>query len=170
MRTIFFVAFAANVLLWLLSLVVLPDQVAVHFGRGGVPDSWASKEWNALVFVLLEIPLFLLLWYAPSLPLGLPPRFVSVPNKDYWLRKENQPAFKQKMQHLMAQFGTAFFLFFFCVGVLTLQANLSEPVRLNEQAFFPVLVLFLVYTVVWSIGLIRSFRVPEESVSDHWQE
>lgn len=161
MRLLFCAMFAANVLLWLVSLVILPDQVAVHFGHGGMPDSWASKEWNALVFVLLEIPLFLLLWYAPSLPLGLPPRFVSVPNKQYWLREENQPAFKQKMQYLMAQFGTAFFLFFFCIGVLTLQANLSEPVRLNERAFFPALFLFLVYTVVWSIGLIRSFRVPE---------
>ena len=165
MRTLFFVVFLANVVMWLVSLLVLPDQVAVHFGRGGVPDSWASKEWNALILVLLETPLFLLLWYAPSLPLGLPPRFVSLPHKDYWLRKEHRPAFKQKMQHLMAQFGTAFFLFFFCIGVLTLQANLSKPVRLNEQAFFPVLVLFLVYTVVWSIGLVRSFRVPEEGES-----
>ena len=165
MRTVFRVVFVANVLLWLVSLVVLPDQVAVHFGRGGVPDSWASREWNALVFVLLEAPLFLLLWYAPSLPLGFPPRFVSLPNKEYWLREENQPAFKQKMQHLMAQFGTAFFLFFFYIGVLTVQANLSQPVRLNERAFLPVLVLFLVYTVVLSIGLIRAFRVPEEGES-----
>ena len=66
MRTLFCLTFGANVLLWLVSLVVLPDQVAVHFGRGGVPDSWASKEWNALVFVLMEIPLFLLFWYALS--------------------------------------------------------------------------------------------------------
>ena len=48
------------------------------------------------------------------------------------------------------------------MGVLTVQANLSQPVRLNEGAFFPGLVLFLVYTVVWSIGLIRSFRVPDD--------
>jgi len=162
MRIIFLVVFAANALLWLVSLVVLPDQVAVHFGRGGVPDSWASKEWNALIFVLLEMPLFLLFWYAPSLPLGIPPRFVSVPNKDYWLREENRPAFKRRFQDPMSRFGTAFFLFFFSIGVLTVQANLSQPVRLNERAFFPALVLFLVYTVVWSIGLIKAFRVPED--------
>lgn len=160
MRTIFCIVFAANVLLWMVSLVVLPDQVAVHFGRGGVPDSWASKEWNALVFVLLETPLFLLFWFAPSLPLGLPPRYVSVPNKDYWLREENRPAFKQKMEHLTARFGAAFFLFFFVIGLLTVEANLSEPVRLNEKAFVPAVVLFLSYTVVWTIGLFRAFRVP----------
>lgn len=162
MRIIFLVVFAANALLWLVSLAVLPDQVAVHFGRGGVPDSWASKEWNALVFVLLETPLFLLFWFAPALPLGIPPRFVSVPNKDYWLRDENRPAFKRTFQRLMDRFGTAFFLFFFCIGVLTLQANLSQPVRLNERGFFLALVLFLGYTAVWTIGLFRAFRVPDD--------
>ena len=166
MRIIFCLAFAANVLLWLVSLVILPDQVAVHFGRCGVPDSWASKEWNALVFVLTELPLFLLFWYAPSLPLGIPPRFVSVPNKDYWLREENRPAFKRTFQHLMDRFGTAFFLFFFCIGVLTLQANLSQPVRLNERPFSLALVLFLGYTAVWTIGLFRAFRVPGDGGFD----
>jgi uncharacterized membrane protein len=161
MRTIFFVVFAANVLLMLVSLVILPDQVAIHFGRGGCPDSWASKEMNALVFLVLETPLFLLLWFGPSLPLGVPKRFVSLPNKEYWLREENLPAFRQKMEYLMAQFGVAFFLFFFFTGLLTVQANLSEPVRLNEKAFVPVVVLFLVYTVVWTIGLFRSFRIPK---------
>jgi uncharacterized membrane protein len=161
MRTIFFVVFAANVLLMLVSLAILPDRVAIHFGRGGCPDSWASKEINALVFLVLETPMFLLLWFGPSLPLGVPKRFVSLPNKEYWLQEENLPAFKQKMEHLMAQFGAAFFLFFFFTGLLTVQANLSEPVRLNEKAFVPVVVLFLVYTVVWTIGLLRAFRVPD---------
>ena len=161
MRTIFFVAFAANVVLMLVSLVILPDQVAIHFGAGGCPDSWASKEMNALVFLVLETPMFLLLWFGPSLPLGVPKRFVSLPNKEYWLKEENLPAFKQKMEHLMAQFGAAFFLFFFFIGLLTVEANLSQPVRLNEKAFAPIVVMFLAYTVVWTIGLFRAFRVPD---------
>jgi uncharacterized membrane protein len=160
MRTLFCIAFAANVLLMLVSLAILPDQVAVHFGRGGVPDSCASKETNALLFIVLEIPLFLLFWLAPSLPFVLPERFVNVPNREYWLRDENRPAFRRKLQRLMAQFGTAFFLFFFCIELLTIEANLSQPVRLKEELFLPVLILFLGYTVVWSVGLIRCFRVP----------
>jgi hypothetical protein len=113
------------------------------------------------VFLVLETPLFLLLWFGPSLPLGVPKRFVSLPNKEYWLREENRPALRQKLEHLMAQFGAAFFLFFFFTGLLTIEANLSDPVRLNEKAFVPILVLFLVYTVVWTIGLFRVFRVPD---------
>ena len=162
MRTLLAIVFAANVWLMLVSLAVLPDRVAIHFGPGGTPDSWASKELNALVFLVLETPLFLLFWFAPSLPLGLPPRFVSVPNKEYWLREENRPSFKRKFQNLMAQFGTAFFLFFFCIGLLTVQANLSHPVRLKEGVFLTVLILFLGYTVAWTIGLFRSLRIPRE--------
>ena len=165
MRTILCLVFAANVLLVVVSLAILPDHVAVHFGRGGVADSWASKEWNATIFIVLETVLFLLFWFAPLLPLGVPPRFVNVPNKDYWLREENRPAFRRRFQQLMDRFGTAFFLFFLLIGVLTIQANISQPVRLNERAFLMALVLFLGYTAVWTFRLFRSFRVPEEGES-----
>jgi hypothetical protein len=162
MRTIFCLVFVANVLLMAGSLAVLPDQVAVHFGRGGMPDSWASKEWNAILFILLETVLFLFFWFAPLLPFGAPPRWVNLPNKHHWLREENRPAFKRKFQNLMDRFGIAFFLFFLLIGVLAIQANLSQPVRLNEEAFLLGLGLFLGYTVLWTVGLFRAFRVPEK--------
>ena len=41
------VVFVANLILMAVSLAVQPDQVAIHFGGGGQPDSWASKEFNA---------------------------------------------------------------------------------------------------------------------------
>ena len=160
MRTLFFLVFAANVLLILVSLAVLPDKVAIHFGSGGVPDSWASKEWNAILFLLVQAFFFPLLWFAPSLALRLPTRWINLPNKGYWLRAENRPALKRKLETLTARFGTAFFLFFFCAGLLTVQANLSQPVRLNERALLLLVLLFLLYTIFWSIGLIRSFRAP----------
>lgn len=61
----------------------------------------------------------------------------------------------------MARFGSAFFLFFFCTGMLTIEANLSQPVRLNEKVFVPILIMFLGYTALWTIGLFRAFRAPE---------
>ena len=161
MKTFFFVAFAANVILTLVSLSVLPDQVAINFGPGGAPNSWASKEVHALIMLAIEVPLFLLLLYAPSLTMKFPQRFVNLPNKEYWLKQENRPALRRKLESLMNRFGTALFLFLFCIGFLTLHANLSAPARLNERAFFPVLVLFLGYTVFWCVRLFRSFRVPE---------
>ena len=58
MRAICYVVFTANVLLMVVSLAILPDQVAIHFGRGGAPDSWASKEVNVLAAVYFS-PAFL---------------------------------------------------------------------------------------------------------------
>jgi len=162
MRTIFLIAFGANVVLTLAALAVLPDQVAIHFRLGGEADSWASKELHAIFFLVLEVYLFLVLWYAPSLTMKIPSRFISLPNKEYWLREENRPALGQKLQSAMVQFGTALYLFLFIVGLLTLQANLSQPVRLNEKAFLPALVLFLGYTAAWCISLFRAFRIPGE--------
>ena len=161
MKTLFMLAFAANVVLTLVSLCVLPNQVAINFGPGGAPNSWASKEVHSLIMLAVEVPLFLLLLYAPSLTMKFPPRFVNLPNKEYWLRQENRPALRRKLGSLMNRFGTALYVFLFCIGSLTLLANLSEPVRLNERAFFPVLVLFLGYTVFWCIRLFKSFRVPD---------
>ena len=58
MRAAFILTFLANVALTLGSLVILPSRVAIHFGSGGVPDSWAPSVWNALAFVGIEAVLF----------------------------------------------------------------------------------------------------------------
>jgi hypothetical protein len=57
------------------------------------------------------------------------------------------------------QFGAAIFLFLLLTGLLTIHANLCDPVRLDERLFLPVLVLFLGYTVVWCIVFFRRFRL-----------
>jgi len=48
------------------------------------------------------------------------------------------------------------------VELLAIEANLSQPVRINEKLFFSALILFLLYTVYWCIKLFRSFRRPRE--------
>jgi hypothetical protein len=62
----------------------------------------------------------------------------------------------------MWEFGIALFLFLFVVELLAIEANLSQPVRINEKLFFSALILFLLYTVYWCIKLFRSFRRPRE--------
>ena len=143
-------------------------SVTAHFwsgwieaGWGGKPDSWASREVNALILLATEIPLFLLLMFMPPLTLRFPPKLINLPHKEYWLRQENRAVLKAKLGRLMAQFGTALFLFLMCTIGLTLHANLSDPVQLHEGAFLLALILFLGYTAVWCIGLFRAFRIPK---------
>ncbi|MEN8007860.1 MAG: DUF1648 domain-containing protein, partial [Candidatus Krumholzibacteriota bacterium] len=153
--------FAANIILTAISLAVLPDQVAIHFAGGGRPDSWASKEFHTAIFLVLEVPFFLMFYYAAVLPLGVSRKFLNLPNKDYWLREENLVALQRKFGYYMAEFGVAIFTFFFCITLLTIQANLSEPVILNHVWFMGVFITFMIYTLWWLVRLIQGFRVPE---------
>jgi uncharacterized protein (DUF58 family) len=66
---------------------------------------------------------------------------------------------------LMWEFGTGLFLFLFVVELLAIEANLSQPVRLNEKLFLLALIFFLLYTLYWCIRLFRAFRLPREMES-----
>jgi uncharacterized membrane protein len=163
-RKLLIIAFVANLILTAVSLAILPDQVAIHFGGGGLPDSWASKESNAAIFLVLEVPFFLLFYYASVMTLGVPRKFLNLPNKDYWLREENLVLFQRKFSYAMAEFGVAIFIFFFCINGLSLLANLSDPVQLNHAAVLAALVIYLSYVMWWLVKLVRSLQVPKGGV------
>jgi uncharacterized membrane protein len=154
------VVFVANLVLMVVSLAILPDRVAIHFGGGGHPDSWATKEFNAAIFLVLEVPFFLLFFYSSRLTLGFPRKLLNVPNKEYWLQEGNLALFQQKFGRFMAEFGVAIFVFFFCISTLAIQANLSEPVQLNETWFMTVFTTYILYTLWWLVRLVQGLRVP----------
>jgi uncharacterized membrane protein len=161
MKKTFLTVFILAILFNILSYVILPDRVAIHFSLGGRADGWASKEINLLFFLGLYLLMFLLFWYSPSLLMNTPKKWINLPNKSFWLAEENKPAAIQKIESLMWKLGSAFFIFFFIISALTLDANLSNPVKFNESLFFIFLAIFLIYTVYWCIKLFQSFRLPQ---------
>jgi uncharacterized membrane protein len=163
MRNAFIASFLANLILALVSLVILPDQVAIHFGPGGTPDGWATNLASTLIMLGIHILVFCSLYFSPRLFTAVPSKWISLPNRDYWLRPEHRSEATARFSHHIWQFGSALFLFMFFAGLLTLKANLSDPVRLNERLFLIALVIFLAYTVYWTVALLRAFRVPEDS-------
>ncbi len=162
MKKILALTFLANVILAVLMLFTLPSRVAIHFVAGGMPDSWTDREAFVLLILAIELPLFILFLLAPSLNLKVSPRWTNIPNKDYWLKEENRPELKKKLAVLMAEFGCAFFLLFFVLEILTLDANLADPVRLKEGYFFPVFIAFMAYAVYWALKFVLSFRRPKQ--------
>jgi uncharacterized membrane protein len=161
MRHAFVASFLANVTLALTSLVILPDRVAIHFGLGGAPDGWGSSLTSTLMMLGIHILVFCLLYFSPRLLTEVPSKWVSLPNRDYWLRPENRAQAVEKFRHRMWQFGTALFLFMFFASLLTIRANLSDPVRLDERLFLTGLAIFLAYAVSWTVALLRAFRIPD---------
>lgn len=162
MRRLFILIFVANIVLSLVSLALLPPRVAIHFGFGGIADNWAPSYVNTLFFIGTNTFLFFLLYFTPGLVFMFPTRWINLPNKDYWLRSENKSRTVEMFSSFMWGFGTALFLFLFAAQLLTIQANLSQPVKLNEKLFLSALILFILYTVYWCVKLFRAFRLPRE--------
>jgi hypothetical protein len=162
MKAAFIAAFALNLLLLLVGYFALPDTVAMRFSLDGTPDSWASKEVNMLLMLAFEVPLFFLLLYAPTLVFRVPRWLVNLPHKDYWLSEERKAVTQAKMTTHIYEFGIALYFFLACAGGLTLQANLSEPVQLDEKTLLLALGVFLVFTVYWIVKFYRVFRPPRD--------
>lgn len=162
MQAALIVSFLANLVLSLVSLAILPETVAIHFGSGGAPDGWASSAASTLLMLGMNTFLFCSLYFSPKLVEKAPSKWISLPNRDYWLTPERRPRAVAMLSESMWQFGTLFFLFMFFVGLLSLRANLSNPVRLNETALLTALVIFLGYTLYWTVALVQVFRLPKK--------
>ncbi len=162
MRVILILIFTGNVVLSILSLVILPPRVAIHFGINGMADGWGPSYSSALLFLATNVLFFFTIYLSPRLIFMFSPKWINLPNKGYWMRAENKAQTNAKFSSLMWEFGAAFFLFFFVVELLVIQANLSQPVKLDQKLFLSALILFLIYSVYWCIKLYRDFRLPQE--------
>ena len=162
MRNLFIICFIANLVLTVVVLIVGPETMAVHFGGGGEPNGWASAKVNALVMTGVDGLLFAIFFYVPFLMRITPDRWVNLPNKDYWLRDGNRARAISMLCDEMYKLGVIMFAFMFIVGLLVLQANLSDPVLLREDLFWPPFIFIMVYTLYWTVSIYRIFRVPKE--------
>lgn len=148
----------------------LPDQVASHFGGGGVADGWMSKQGFAAFSIVFPIAMATLLTgiqASISLLGRMPASMVNVPNRWYWLapeRKEETIAFLAgRTSRFMLVTGVATTGLMGAVTLRAMEANLQPEPRLT--GFWPVLVVYLAVIVGGSvrlmIGMRRKFgRVP----------
>lgn len=163
MRTLFILTFIANVVVTLISLAVLPSRVAIHYGADGMANGWAPNYVNALLMTGTHVLLFCSLYFGHRLALLFPPKWISLPNKEYWLSPANKSRTIEKIQGFMWRFGVAMFLFLLIGGLLSLQANMAKPVRLDQRVLLPALGAFIVYIIWWTIVFFRAFRIPGQS-------
>ena len=98
MRIFFLVTFVANIVLTLVSWVILPDTVAIHFRHDGMPDGWSPVWFHVLIFLGMQLVLFVTIYFGSRLSLGLHSRWANLPNKNYWLREENLPKAQEMVQ------------------------------------------------------------------------
>jgi hypothetical protein len=83
---------------------------------------------------------------------------INLPNRDYWLAPERRALALAKVQAFSVGFGNAMLLFLLLVFRDVLRANLLEVPHLTMRIWF-LLVLLAVFSIVWTVRLMRSFRV-----------
>lgn len=164
MRTAFIVSFVVNLILTVIALVSCSSIVAIHFGAGGEPNGWAPAYVNALIMSGVNVLIFVSFFFTPYLIHITPPRWINLPNKQYWLKEENRGKMESILASQLYQFGTLTFILMFIVGLLALQANLSTPVRFREDLFWWPFGLYMAYSVYWTVKIILAFRIPKEKI------
>lgn len=143
----------------------LPDKVAIHFGKAGHPDSWASNEANLTINISLYILLVALFIVIPLILKIFPTRFISLPNKEYWLAEVRRNTTIDWVSKFLNLFGTILIIFFLILGHLNFRANMSNPVVLNENAVWSIVGCFLILTIVWLIVFYRNLKMLNQANS-----
>jgi len=161
-RTVLNTVFLVTVLFSLISWLVLPDNVAIHFSASGVPDSWVSRGFHIVMYTVLMAVLYASFAFAPRIFDGVPKKYISLPNSKYWLLDENLPEAVRRMSRLMYSFGAATGLLMLGVLILIIKANLSDPVALHGGISWVLLISYFAYTAWWLVRVFTAFRIPKE--------
>ncbi|HEC13140.1 MAG TPA: hypothetical protein ENI80_07800 [Acidiferrobacteraceae bacterium] len=142
----------------------LPDYVAVNFGDGGVPNAWHKKDANVVIgglSLIVNTVVFLLM---PVIFSRFPVRLISFPKREYWLAEERKAQSIRSMSAWMQFFGVFTNCFIIAVTHLVFMANISDPVRLNNDHFFSMIGLYVLVLVVWLKLLYGKFnKIPPQS-------
>jgi hypothetical protein len=88
------------------------------------------------------------------------PERLNLPNKEYWLAPERRDETFAFFRRRFAWYSCALLLILVLAMGLAIQANFSSPPRLPTGRILTIIVGFLLFNLVWVIGLIRHFSAP----------
>ncbi len=151
---------AAAALLVIGSSRYLPATVASHFGAGGNPNGFMSRDAYLAVMLALVVFVPLVMSVAPARALRDPDARINLPNRDYWLAPERREQTIQALLGQMRWFAAAVLVFLCYANVLVVRANALAPPRLNGAALGLGVLLLLSSLAAWALLLIARFRRP----------
>lgn len=134
---------------------LLPDRVASHFGASGRPDAWSSKQSFVEIYLFAVAVVALLFSGIGSLLRRTPSHMINLPNRDYWMAPARA---EETIDFLSQQFlwvGSATLLLLLDIFHQAFMVHLARAGGLEHAVVS--LVLYVVFTAIWSIGLIRKF-------------
>lgn len=138
----------------------LPAEVASHFNGSGHADATMSSGAYLTVMAVLANGVPVLTWRLQHRAARL--GRVNIPHREFWLAPERRAETLRFMsRHAMAM-SLALLVLLVSVHLLVVKAHLAGEVRpvLDMHAFFAVLWVFVVFSLLWIAGMFRRFRSP----------
>ena len=141
----------------------LPEQVPSHFDAHGVVDGWMSRDafvgTMATVYAMTGGLFLVLVQFLPRLPTGV----VNLPNRAYWLAPERRTASLAELARRLSRIGAVTVVLI--IGLVQETILVARGERQTLDAFVLVMAVYGVFTVVWSIALVRRFGRPPSDTS-----
>lgn len=134
----------------------LPDTVASHFNAYGEADSWSSKD-SFITFQILITFLMILLFGLLALMIPkMPQSLINLPNKKYWLNKENREQTFETVRSNLLLLGSITICFLILIFYESLTANISGTNKMSG-AFWIYFSVFFTAMLFFSIRLALRF-------------
>lgn len=140
--------------------LALPDRVASHFVPGGRANGWMPRE-TYLIFILTAavlVPLVLVAMLA-WLPRAFP-RFVNLPNRDYWFEPDRRETTLAALSAFAWGFAGVISVLVAGLHRAVVDANASEPPVLQESTVYARRAAFTVAIGGWLLAWVLRFRRP----------
>jgi len=147
------------------SKTLLPERMASHFGGHGEANGWMSRTGDLFILGVTGVGLPLLFVILALVTPLIPPRFVNLPHREYWLSPAHRAETSTFITRQMLWMGCLMVLFLAGIHYLTIEANRLTPVHLPMNLFLTMLGGFLVALAAWSFHLIRHFSKPDRPVN-----
>jgi uncharacterized membrane protein len=142
----------------------LPQVVASHFNSRGAANGWQTKSTFFTVLVGVSVLAAVVGFGIPSIIAALPPQYINLPNKGYWLAPERAAETMGFLTSHFAWFGCALFLLIISTFDYAIQFNLQPGNPPSPTRLFFALGGFLLFAIVSTGRIFKRFgRVPQAS-------
>ena len=138
----------------------LPETVASHYNAAGSADGWASKTAFLAFYIGMVCFMAGLFALLPRWVRRLPASMINIPNKHYWLAPERREQTMDRFAAQMLSFGIAVVLILVVVFQHVINANLPGSQGFSTTTMAIILGGFLLGVLVWTVRMLRSYRVP----------
>jgi len=155
---IFLLLVSVSILQVLFYASLMPVSIASHFNGDGEPNGWSSRTAFLGLYSSIFIMVVLLFRFMPGFLSRFPDAMINLPNKDYWLAPGRRAATFSTIKDRFICLGNGLMTFLIVMFQLVVQANLTEGSRLNSKALWILLSVFVVFTISWTVNLIRMLR------------